>query len=62
MTRLVIDQDRCTGHGRCYDLAPSLFEPDDYGHGQVIESGEIDERAARAAVLACPEQAIQFQP
>lgn len=62
--RLVIDADRCTGHGRCYDLAPELFEPDDYGHGQVIAglaSGDIDERRARAAVRACPEQAIRYE-
>ena len=66
MSKLEIDRERCTGHGRCYDLAPLLFEPDDFGHGHVIEtakeSDEIDERAARAAVLACPEQAIRFEP
>ena len=65
MSRLEVDHERCTGHGRCYDLVPSLFEPDDFGHGHVIASvrpEDIDADQARAAVLACPEQAIRFVP
>jgi len=31
MTRLEIDASLCTGHGRCYDVDPQLFEPDEYG-------------------------------
>jgi ferredoxin len=64
MKRLEVDQERCTGHGRCYDLAPELFEPDDFGHGQVTPSvppEQIDESKARAAVLACPEGAVHFE-
>ena len=30
--KLHIDADACTGHGRCYVLAPEVFEPDDEGH------------------------------
>lgn len=60
--RIVIDRDRCTGHGRCYAVAPSLFEADDDGYGQVvvdqIPAGGMDE--ARAAVLNCPEDAISI--
>jgi ferredoxin len=65
MTRLGIDADRCTGHGRCYDLVPALFEPDEYGHGQVVSGLKfetIDEEQARMAVEACPEKAIYFEP
>lgn len=65
MSRLSIDLDRCTGHGRCYDLAPDLFEPDDFGHGsvaRVIDRDVIDEHAALIAVRACPESAIRFEP
>ena len=36
MTRLEINPELCSGHGRCYTLFPDLFVPDDYGHGQVI--------------------------
>ena len=27
--RVVIDTERCTGHGRCYSLAPAVFTDDD---------------------------------
>ena len=26
--KLVIDYDRCTGHGRCFALSPELFVDD----------------------------------
>jgi ferredoxin len=60
MSRLQIDSERCTGHGRCYDLAPELFEPDEYGHGVVIEPDPADGADALAAALNCPERAIHF--
>jgi ferredoxin len=59
--RVVIDGQRCTGHGRCYMVAPVLFNDDERGYGQVIGGGEVPlehEEMARQAVLACPEQAI----
>ena len=65
MTRLQIDPSRCEGHGRCYDVAPKLFESDDYGHGQLIAAvadGDIDAGQAIEAMHACPEQAITFTP
>jgi ferredoxin len=61
--RVVIDQDRCTGHGRCYVVAPALFSDDEAGFGQVVEDGDLDEghRAdADRAVNACPEQAVSI--
>lgn len=59
--KVLIDYDRCTGHGRCYSLSPSVFTDDDRGYGQVIGDGTITAEqldAARRAVLACPERAI----
>lgn len=64
MTRLEIDAERCTGHGRCYDIAPGLFQADEYGHGQVIDGlthAEFDEELAMDAVQACPENAIRLK-
>ena len=58
--KIRIDSDLCTGHGRCYSLAPSLFEPDDAGTGQVID-GDVTpelEAEARRAVASCPERAV----
>ncbi len=33
--RVVIDHEACTGHGRCYTLAPDVFDSDDAGYGVV---------------------------
>ena len=62
--RIVLDVDACEGHGRCYALAPDVFEPDDDGHALVLVSGEISpalERPARLAAANCPERAITIQ-
>jgi ferredoxin len=59
--RVTIDAELCTGHGRCYTLAPEVFEPDDRGLGLVRLDGEVPpglEKQARVAVANCPEQAI----
>ena len=29
MSRVTVDADRCTGHGRCYTLAPDVFDADE---------------------------------
>ena len=58
--KLAVDLARCTGHGRCYTLAPSVFDADEEGHC-VLRSAEVPsahEREARAAVANCPEDAI----
>jgi len=62
--RIVIDHDACSGHGRCYDLAPRLFTDDERGYGQVIGDGTLSEAEiedAQRAVLACPERAITIE-
>ena len=59
--RIRIDYDRCTGHGRCYTLAPGVFGCDDSGFGQVLSDGEVEPDLVREAKLAegnCPEQAV----
>jgi ferredoxin len=60
--KIQIDPERCQGHGRCYDLAPSLFGDDEEGYGQVLGDGTVSpeqEREARLAVVNCPEHAIE---
>jgi ferredoxin len=62
--RLRIDADVCTGHGRCYALAPEVFEPDEDGHGLVLHEGEVPaglEEVARRAANNCPERAITVE-
>lgn len=60
MTRAWVDADRCTGHGRCYTLAPDVFDADEAGHSTVLVdevSGELESQAVTAE-QNCPESAI----
>jgi ferredoxin len=60
MTHVSVDVDRCTGHGRCYSLAPDVFDADEVGHAVVLigeVSGEL-EAQANTGEQNCPEQAI----
>jgi ferredoxin len=60
VTRVGVDEDRCVGHGRCYTLAPKVFDADDVGHAVVLAeevSGESEAQAADAE-RNCPEGAI----
>jgi len=62
--RVRVDDDRCEGHGRCYAVAPELFEPDEIGNGVAVGDGTVAsgmERAARLAAENCPEQAIVIE-
>ena len=58
--RISLDRERCTGHGRCYMLAPGVFDADEDGHGQVREEAVAPglEGEARRAAANCPEDAI----
>jgi ferredoxin len=59
--RVTIDSERCQGHGRCFSLAPDLFDSDELGNGVVLGDGTVppgDEALARLAVANCPEGAV----
>jgi ferredoxin len=61
--RLSVDTGSCVGHGRCYDVAPSLFEDDDEGYSVVKGDGSVPPGEAEAAWLAvrlCPERAVRL--
>jgi ferredoxin len=62
--KVVIDAERCQGHGRCFSLAPSLFDSDEMGSGVVLGDGNLNEDnvdLARLAVANCPEGAISIE-
>jgi len=64
VTRVDIDADRCVGHGRCYTLAPEVFDADEVGHATVHTdqvAGELEAQAADAE-RNCPEGAITLSP
>jgi ferredoxin len=60
--KVVIDSERCTGHGRCYSLAPEVFDADEEGHSFVRVAELPEELRARAqlGVDNCPEGAISI--
>jgi len=57
-----IDRARCTGHGRCYSLAPEVFDCDEEGFSVLRNEPSDDklEAAARRGADACPELAISI--
>jgi len=61
-TKLSVDESRCTGHGRCYTVAPKLLSDDDEGlvtlRGSSMEITDDQLDDAEEAVAACPERAI----
>ena len=62
MSRIEYDRTKCQGHGRCYALAPELFDADDEGYAVVRVTGPLPADLERAAALAadnCPEYAIE---
>ena len=59
-----VDPAKCVGHGRCYVLAPEVFEEDDRGYC-VISHEDLPlelEAAARLGAENCPEHAITVEP
>ncbi|MGI8793348.1 MAG: ferredoxin [Acidimicrobiales bacterium] len=58
-----LDSAICQGHGRCYALAPEVFEADDEGYAVLKVKGQVPselEDAARLAADNCPEYAIEI--
>jgi ferredoxin len=63
--RVVVDRARCQGHGRCYDLAPDVFESDQRGRVDVAVTGDLPpdlEPEARIGIANCPESALRLIP
>jgi ferredoxin len=60
--RLQVDAAECTGHGRCYRIAPDLLSDDDEGYvsirGETIDVPADQVELAREAEGTCPEGAI----
>jgi ferredoxin len=62
--KAAVDPASCTGHGRCYAVAPTVFVDDAEGYGQVIGDGVYADSLAddaRRGAGACPERAITVE-
>ncbi|MEY2432741.1 MAG: ferredoxin [Acidimicrobiaceae bacterium] len=60
--KIEFNSAQCTGHGRCYVLAPSVYEADDDGYGFApvpLVPPEL-EHIARRGAQNCPEGAIRL--
>jgi ferredoxin len=60
--KITFDRDACQGHGRCYSLAPQVFDSDDEGYAVLKLDGDVPPELEDEAVLAadnCPEFAIE---
>lgn len=58
----IVDHDLCEGHGRCYAIAPDLFDVDDDGYS-VVDTLTIPadrEDDATEVASSCPRQAIRL--
>jgi ferredoxin len=65
--KITLDADACVGHGRCYALAPEVFDADDQGHCVLRYDGERGEEVpvaladlARQGAVNCPEDALHI--
>ncbi len=60
--KIKIDETKCSGHGRCFVLAPEVYRLDDEGYnadrGATIEVPPDLEKKAMIGVKNCPEAAI----
>ena len=61
--RVLLDSAKCTGHGRCYVLAPDVFGEDDAGYCvlRVTEVPPALADQARAGEQNCPEGALSLE-
>ena len=62
--RITFNREACQGHGRCYSLAPDVFDADDEGYAVLLVDGDVPpelEAAARLAADNCPEFAITIE-
>ncbi|HVA44240.1 MAG TPA: ferredoxin [Acidimicrobiales bacterium] len=62
--KIILDNSKCEGHGRCYALAPELFDADDEGYSVLKITGDVPAGSEEHATLAsanCPEFAITVE-
>lgn len=60
--RLHLNLQLCQGHGRCFMVAPELFDTDGDGYAILLGNGDVSpdlEEKAMSAVANCPEHAIE---
>jgi ferredoxin len=61
--KIIVDTERCTGHGVCESLASEVFEVGDDGvvHLLMSDPPEILRAALETAVAECPTQSLRLE-
>lgn len=61
--KITVDTDRCTGHGICESLLPSVFEVGGDGLVHLLDDELTAEMRPRleSAVAQCPSQALSLE-
>lgn len=61
--KALIDMTKCSGHARCYQVDPELFEIDDIGYAlhEEFDVPADREAVAKEGAASCPERAITLQ-
>jgi len=64
--KVIVDLEKCSSHGRCYNFAPDVFESGAKNQSQaivdVIDDDDLDlQGSARAASMMCPAGAITIE-
>ncbi|MDA8290739.1 MAG: ferredoxin [Actinomycetota bacterium] len=65
--KVVIDTDRCQGHGQCAVIAPGVFAvgDDEKAHLLLLPGTEVpgcEEPTVDDAIAICPEAALSWMP
>ena len=63
--KIEVDPAVCVGHGKCYMVAPEVFQPcDDLGRTKILREVDASDpdllRRTKNAVDGCPEGALSF--
>lgn len=62
--KVYVDMTKCTGFGTCADVAPDVFEIDEFGYALLLHKGSLPvafERQARDASRKCGACAIRIE-
>jgi ferredoxin len=62
--KVIVDRERCEGHGMCANVAPEVYDLDDEAVVVVLHEDlpEAAEGQAQAGALACPVAALRVAP
>jgi ferredoxin len=64
--KVLVDQEKCKAHGRCYTFAPGVFERGPKGRAVVKVADIADDNddlrgEAETGFMMCPEGAIRLE-